>query len=350
MTTLHALLRTILADPLAASRAEPAPIAFVGFDMPLDLLLCGTRHFSHLPWSSGRPTPFADRWLESSFPGWARSMVQDWFDGAFDHFESVVFTRGDDPAQRLYYYLCELQRRGVIEGPLPLILDVAQIQRESSIVHSCKALHRLLDQLDIAHEALDIGRQHANAQRELFAQIDSNRSAPGHFYEHLARASLFVDLGAKLPQIDLTGTRCERRVLLAGSSPPDDRLHLAVEAAGWNVAGDSYHRGLRRHGAPIATDCDALTAVARHVNCNPYGPRAFRDRTSMLMDDMKRISADAVVLWLTNEDEALAWNVAQQRQALTKSGIPALVLTRQRWDGSDGAESAVQDFLRELAK
>ena len=347
MTTLDALLGATLADPLAASRAAAVPVAYVGFDVPLDLVLCGERHFSHLPWRTDRPTPAADRWLESSFAGWARSMVQDWFDGAFDHFDSVVFTRGDDSSQRLYYYLCELKRRSFIAGPEPLILDVAQIPRDSSIDHNRQALARLLDQLGIAPEALATGRSRANVQRSLFARIDSERCGQGHRYEHIARASLFADLGPTLQQTQFTGTITAPRVLLAGSSPPDDRFHRAIEAVGWNVGGDSYHRALRRHGAPIATDCDALSAVARHLNQSCFGPRAFGDRTTALLGDIERTHANAVVLWLAEEDEALAWSVARQRQALAHCGVPALVLTRRRWDGSDGAAEAMQQFLRE---
>jgi len=350
MTTLDALLRSTLADPLAASRAATAPVAHVGFDLPLDLVLCGARHFSHLPWSTERPTPAADRWLETAFAGWARSMLQDWADGAFDHFDSVVFTRGDDSSQRLYYYLCELQRRGFIAGPEPLILDVAQIPRESSIAHNRQALVRLLEQLDIAPQALTAGRLRANLQRELFARLDSERCGPGHRYEHIARASLFTDLGPTLQQAKFTDSVAAPCVLLTGSSPPDDRFHRAIEAVGWNVGGDSYPRSLRRHGAPIATDCDALSAVACHLNQSCFGPRAFVDRTAALLGDIGRTHAKAVVLWLAEEDESLAWSVAQQRQALAHCGIPALVLTRQRWNGSDGAAEAMQDFLREQTR
>jgi len=258
-----------------------------------------------------------------------------------------VFTRGDDSSQRLYYYLCELRRRGFIAGPEPLMFDVAQIPRASSIAHNRQALTRLLDQLAIDPQLLAAGRLRANAQRELFARLDLDRCGPGHRYEHIARASLFADLGPALQQATFTDDMAAPCVLLAGSSPPDDRFHCAIEAVGWNVGGDSYHRALRRYGAPLATDCDALSAMASHLNQSCQGPRAFVDRTATLLDDIKLAQARAVVLWLTEEDEALAWSVAQQRQALAHCGVPALVLTRRRWDGSDGAAEAMQQFLRE---
>src|SRR5690606_23352060 len=111
------------------ARRSAAPVAYVGCDLPPDLALATERTFSHLPWRAGRATPWADRWLERSFPGWARSMLEDWAAGEYDFFDAVIFSRGDDATQRLYYYVCELQRRGRLGGPRPLVLDVACIPR-----------------------------------------------------------------------------------------------------------------------------------------------------------------------------------------------------------------------------
>ena len=346
MTALDSLLASTLADPLAISRKVAAPIGYVGFDLPLELLLCGTRHFSHLPWRTGQQTAKADHWLESSFAPWARSILQDWFEGAFDHFDSVVFTRGDDSAQRLYYYICELQRRGQLAGPQALILDISLIPRASSIVNNRRTLATLLDHLDINVDALENGRQRANEHRSRFAHIDQERTGPGHRYERIARASLFTDLMPVLSTLT-TADAPSRKVLLAGSSPADDRFHLAIEAAGWNVTGDSYHRALRRFGKAITTEGNPLDAIAHHMNDAPLGPRTFGDRSAALLEDYRRARASTVILWLAEEDESLAWTVARQRQTLNDHGIPSLVLTRRRWDGNDDAADAMQHFLRE---
>ena len=67
------------------------------------------------------------------------------------------------------------------------------------------------------------------------------------------------------------------------------------------------------------------------------------------MGTARNVSAEAVVLWLTEEDEALAWHVARQRAALVEAKMPHLVLTRRRWDGSDGAAKQICTFLQELS-
>ena len=104
-------------------------IAYVGPHLPHDLLAACGRCAGALPWNVDRAMPAADRWLESKFPVWARSIVQDWADGVLDGHEAVVFSRADDAAQRLYYYLCELRRQGAVKGPEPLNEEI-----ESSLV------------------------------------------------------------------------------------------------------------------------------------------------------------------------------------------------------------------------
>ena len=69
MKALEATLDAILADPLREARAHGAGVGYVGPDIPLDVLLAAERPVAHLPWHADRATPFADRWLESSFPG-----------------------------------------------------------------------------------------------------------------------------------------------------------------------------------------------------------------------------------------------------------------------------------------
>ncbi len=347
----HALLSRLLAAPLELVGTGSAAIGYVGFDVPPDLLWASGRPFLHLPWRSRRPTPLADRWLESAFPGWARSILQDWLEGIFDGIPVVVFTRGDDAAQRLYYYLCELQRRGIAGGPQPLIFDVATIPRPSSLLHTQRALANLLQQLQIDADALGAGLAVANAQRRFFADLEARSDLAGSLLENVARAALCSACWPALQQLPLPTVVGARRVLLAGSVPADDTLHQLIEACGWNVAGSLHQLALGRLGAPIEVgEQGTLAALARHCHASTSGSRAFVDRARLLLDAVHRRQAHAVVLWLTEEDEALAWQVVRQRQQLAEAGIPALILTRQRWEGSEATSVQIRHFLQELSR
>ena len=58
--------------------------------------------------------------------------------------------------------------------------------------------------------------------------------------------------------------------------------------------------------------------------------------------------ADAVVLWLTQDDEARAWHVPAQRAALAAARLPALWLTARRWTADDGALDDIAAFTRKI--
>jgi hypothetical protein len=349
MIALETALDTLLADPLRDARRDGKALGYLGGDVPADLLLATGRPVAHLPWRLGEPTPRADAWLESSFPGWARSVIEDWAAGRFDCFAQVVFSRGNDVTQRLYYYVCELQRRGFIGGPLPLIFDVAYIERESSLRHTQAGLRRLASLLGLDDAALMTGIQRANALRAVFATLEGSRRDAGPLYEKLGRASLFTDIRPLLAAHALPESGAgRRRVLLAGSLPPRDLLHHAVEAAGASVIAELHELSPARLGSPVdATMADPCEAIARQRRAAPLGPRSFEAAGLRLLQVARDVRAEAVVLWLSKDDEARAWHVPAQRAALAAAGLPALILTARRDDAGDGAVAEITNFLGE---
>jgi len=348
MTDLDTLVDQILLDPLATARAGAHPLGYVGYDVPEDLLAATGRPFAHLPWLVGRDTPRADRWLESSFEPFAKSIVEQWAEGAFDFLSEVVFSRGNDNVQRLYYYLTELQRRGEIGGPKPLILDVATIPRSSSADHSASAVRSLARQLLLDDAKLANGIAVANRRRAFFARLDRERAGSGGRYERIARAALFAPL--EDATVADTTPATGKRVLLAGSAPPDERLHEATEASGWIVAGEAYRRGLDRLGTPVEEGGDPAKAIARHLQAGRGSRRGFTDNAADLVSRARQARADAVILWLIEQEESIVWHVPAQRAALEAAGIPALVLTRRSWDCEDGVADDIRSWSQEIGQ
>jgi hypothetical protein len=331
---------TLLADPLSAVRGAAHPVGFVGLDIPLEVLTGNGRVACHLPWDRAVPTPRADRWLESGFGPWTRRILEDWAEGRFDLFEHVVFTRGDDNAQRLYYYVCELQRRGEIKGPKPLIFDVAYVRRATSVERTRKAVADLSAHLGVA--AADLAIVQVNTRRAALAALQASRQADGPLYERLARASLFGDVTATPPS-----STAKHRLLLAGTPPPDGRLHQAVEDAGASIIAETHERSLSWLGQHVAEDGEPLRAVADSIYARTTGARTFSDRGQRLVAAARDAQADAVLLWLIEEEESEVWHVPAQRAALAAAGIPALVLTRRAW--LDDISGELTHFLKERA-
>ena len=288
-------------------------IAHVGPNLPQDLLRATGRHAGPLEFDPERPTPTADRWMESKFAPWARAILEGWAAGDYDGLGQVLFSRADDSAQRLYYYLCELQRRGLVGGPEPLMLDIAKIPRASSVDRTADSLRRLAAVLGVDQAGLARAIDACNAERT-------------------------HSTGPVSPQ-----PRC----LLAGTPPPDHRLHQAVERAGFSGVGPILRETWTRLGAIVdVAGAEPMTALARQVHADPAGPRSFADAGVALLEAIAESGAEGVVLWQIEEDEAQAWHLPAQRAALASEGLPALVMTRRDWLARDGAADEIAAFLQ----
>ncbi len=339
---------SILLQPLQNPPGGPAALGFIGPDVPVEVLLASGRPFGHLPWRTNANTPWADRWLESGFPGWARSILQQWHDGAFDGLHAVVFSRADDASQRLFYYVRDLQQRGLLQGPRSLVFDIALIPRESSLSHTADSVLALAQELEIAPEALVPAIERANTLRRKLQLLQQQRAGQGAYYERLSRAALWSDASSWLYDFEAAPQSAAHRVLLAGSTPPDDRLHRAVEAAGASVIAEAYPHALDRLGPPIPESGDTPhLAIARQLRRCSVGPRAFLDRARWVVERASASRSAAVILWLTREDEALAWQVPAQRKALADAGVPALILPAARWLADDDALQRITEFCQE---
>jgi hypothetical protein len=348
-------MNAAMTDPVAVVLDAPLKtlqgggLGFVGPDVSIDLLLASGRPFGHLPWRADDATPFADQWLESGFPGWSRSILEQWHAGAFDGLEAVVFSRTDDASQRLYYYVRELQQRGLLKGPRPLVLDLALVPRQSSFEHSALAVASLARDLGIDDAALRGGVARADALRLKLRQLQAHRGTDGSFFERLSRALLWSDPTRWIDAVTLPAPDDAPRLLLAGSVPPDERLHRAVGQAGGCIVAETHVHAVGRLGLPLAAaEADAARHVARQLIATASGPRAFLDRAAWIVQQAREARAAAVILWLTREDEALAWHVPAMRQALAAANLPALVLPAASWRADDGALDRMGDFCREV--
>jgi hypothetical protein len=335
----------LLDDPLAEARQGDG-VAFVGLDLPIEILLASGRPFGHLPWRRTEQSAWADQWLESSFPFWARSILEQWHDGAFDGLDLVVFSRADDASQRLYYYVRELRRRGKLAGPEPRIFDIALAPRASSLAHTVASVVDLMALLHVGPASLAGGIERANRLRRSVAAIEHARSSEGPWHERLWRAALWSDPTRWLDDVVSPPQAGDRpRVLLAGSMPADGRLHEAVEAGGASVVAEAHALAPSRFGPEIAAgETPGAPLIARRLRQLSVGPRAFFDRAAWLASRARTARADAVILWLMREDEALAWTLPAQRSGLTEAGVPTLVLPAARWQADDDTLDRITDF------
>ena len=144
----------------------------------------------------------------------------------------VVFSRAEDASQRLYYYVRELRSRGLLRrsraARFRLRIHPARHQpcahgsrgargrgQSGRLREGSRSRHRTRQR--VAPQASPSCRRVARAGRFL--------------RERGARCVVLGSIGlARRPAVADRPVAPGARVLLAGSVPPDDRLHLAVEA------------------------------------------------------------------------------------------------------------------------
>jgi hypothetical protein len=367
-STFDVLVAQRLADPLALARHAAAGgqrvIGYLGAQGPVELILAASALPVRLRGIAqghvgdsipGSVTARADEFLESAFLPEPRRVADAWLAGALDCCHSVVFARNDDSAQRLYYYLCELQRRGLCGGPQPLLYDVASIPRATSLQHTLESTRWLAERLGTAQEQLTSAVQRVARRHALLARIEAQRHERPPL---LGSAALRARRAAELDWAEsfdralsawLEGpprVNDAKRLLLAGSTPPDERLHLAVESAGGTVV----HDVSEVDAAALEPTGDPLADVAlRHHRALTTAQRML-ESAGWLREQARAVRADGVLLWLIEEDEALPWELAGQIRALRAAGIPVLALTRQPWLAGSPALTAIADFVRGLER
>jgi hypothetical protein len=361
VSALEHLVEDTLRDPLGAARAHAQAggraLGYVGAEVPVELIVASGAFALRVPSFAGVSTPMADRYLESSFSPDMRSIAEQYLQGALDFLDAIIFPRSNDSAQRLYYYMCELRTRGLAGGPKPLIYDLAKIPRAESLTHSRMATRRLAAEIQVHEPALSHAILQRNRRRELFASAARARTRtaglPGSAMERIFRSADLCEPQAFDAAFEHWVSSAElkiagRRVLLAGNAPPDQRLHRAVEEAGGNIVSEmGDHASCAVTLPPIAPD-GSYAALADHYHDFRFGSRGFVDRATLLRTLAQEATAEAVILWLIEEEDALIWDLPAQLSALAAAGIPALPLVRRRWDGGDSTLDEISLFLRRL--
>jgi hypothetical protein len=346
---------------LQAARARAAGgqrvVGLLGADIPVELVTASGAFALQLPFSAGAATSDADRYVEATFSPGSRGVAQQWLRGEYDFIDSVILSRSDDSSQRLYYYLSELQRRGIAGGPQVLLYDLAKIPRPTSEAHSVQSTRRLAARLGVDPGGLPAAIVARNRRRRLLLAVEALRqsAAPpsGPEVERLLRASDVCEPESFDAALD--GWLRSRhapwagpRLLLAGSAPPDERWHVVVEQAGARIVAELGDHSVGRLGEPIPATADPLHTLAMHHHRLPYGPRSFVDRAGEVTAQAARCGADGVILWMIEEDESMVWSVPDIIAGLETAGVPLLSLTRRRWNGGEETADLIRSFLGTL--
>ena len=349
-------VQRLLDDPLAVARAAAQAgtrvVGYFGHDVPVALIIAADALPVRLHGVAGRRTPRAAEFLESAHLPEIRDLVEQWLTGALDFMHAVIFPRSDDSAQRIYYYLCELQRRRICGGPVPLLYDVASISRSTSREYTLTSTRRLAQQLGSHPSRLDEAVQRVARRAATLAEIHARRAhaapLPGSVAWRVARAAgcdWREEFDAAFQQWLPTAPvlPAPRRLVLAGNPAPQDSLHRAIEAAGGSVVLELTES----EPVALSSQADPIEAIASQFHTRRSPVLSMRADSDWLADRARGARVAGVVLWLIEEDEALPWEIARQVRRL-KADLPVLLLSRQSWSADARALTQLGEFVAGL--
>jgi benzoyl-CoA reductase/2-hydroxyglutaryl-CoA dehydratase subunit BcrC/BadD/HgdB len=328
-------------------------IGYVGHDIPVELIFATDALPIAIQGRAGHATPNADRYLEPTFLPAIRSIAEQWLTGELDHIDAVVFTRSDDSAQRLYYYLCELQRRGLCKGPTPLMYDIASCDRASSEAHTIAATRALAQSLGASEEALHDAMQRVRERMALMLAATRKTlvtpAARGSFVQQLIRAAerdWSIEFDQSLSAQDPSPVPGDAtRLMLVGSVPSTQSLHEIAERSSANIVATINTQTPYGYDS-TPNKSDPYRTIARRCRAHPW--RAILHSPEMIRERARESQVDGVVLWTVAEDTGLAWVCPPLERALRASGTEVLTLTMQSWDVPSATLDAIQHFIRTL--
>jgi hypothetical protein len=333
-----------------ASNASQRKIGYVGHDVPVELILAANALPVAIHGRIGEPTPEADRYLEPTFLPSSRSIAEQWLSGELNDFAAVIFSRSDDSAQRLYYYLCELQRRGLCAGPRPLMFDIAGCDRASSLTHTQSATRQLALELGTSDTLLPDAMQRVRDRNTLMVAAANSTLAPrparGSFIQRRLQAaardwSPQFDRTLQDSQDPLPADNNATPLMMIGSVPGDERLHEAAERAGANIVATLNAFTPYEYG-PATSTGDRFKQIAQRYRVHPW--RAMLQSPDTFCTRAKQLRVAGVILWVLAEDTGLAWVYPRLERALREHGIAVLSLAMQQWNVPDATLDAVAQF------
>ncbi|HVF17281.1 MAG TPA: 2-hydroxyacyl-CoA dehydratase family protein, partial [Steroidobacteraceae bacterium] len=139
-----------------------------------------------------------------------------------------------------------------------------------------------------------------------------------------------------------------KRFVTAGSTPPDERLHRAIELGGGNVVDEFFDGSIAQCASRWSASGPSIEAIADAYRSARATAAAWLDSPAVLADRVRAAQAQGVVLWLIEEDEGIVWEVPRQIERLRAAGIDALALTRQSWDADASVLTRISEFAQSV--
>ena len=341
----------------ANAKSSAIQVGFAGRTVPRELIRAAGLVPVELRGDPTRATPLADQYMERLFDPAVRSIFQQLLEGKHAGLSAIVLPRSEDSLHRLYYYLCELRRTGMVPAlPQPVLYDLLRTPWPSSAAYNLARTGELctvlggfgaaLSETKLAEAFAD--RQARDRELEKLLTLRRTHHMASGDWRLLRDAAEIVPPQAfseKISQLRLEKPRAIR-VLLAGSVLDDPALHEFLEAVGASVVADYTlrDRPARRSDGPAHPPLESLS---HYDHFAVPSARTYPSDANALAKAAKESGATHCISYLYAHEEGLSWDYPAEAAALAEAGIPVLALHDQPYRVPvDVLGPTIEKFLR----
>jgi len=342
------------ADKSASARAWKNTggkvVGYLSNNVPLEIIYAAGMMPYHLDGKPNVPTPLADEFMEPAFDPLTRSIFERVLSDEFDFLDAIVLPRTNDAQQRLYYYLCEIERSyPQYKLPPVYLLDMLHTQRPTSDAHNAMMIQHFKQFIEsvsgnpVADENLTQSVSLYNRLRDALLRVTRLRSRSpaaisGVETQHLYGAvrslppeqslALVLDFIQTAEGRELAANDNRPRIVIAGNGFDHDGLHQLIEKHNAVVVGDYHAMGNHFLTARVTENDEPLVAICQHYHYQTLSCRSFihPDDVVTFAEQQK---ADGIIFHYMLREEALTWHYPKQSRAAQQAGLKTLLLTDQ---------------------
>ncbi len=332
-------------------------VGYVGTDTPLELIEAAGMLPVRVCGDPRGGTDLAERYLGTAGDPIMRSQLNRLLDGTYAFVDFLVIARDTEGMVLLFQTLRELQRvEPRADFPPFCLVDVLHLPYRTSQLYVRDEFRRL-------QSILSQWRGQATGDAELGAAI-ATRNQNRALLRELAllrvsgrvsgvQALQAIGAGMVMPVREhtqqLRGTLAElsnaqeqhgRRVFLTGSEHEYTDVYEVIESSGGLVVGEDHDWGNRAFADVVEENGDPIDALADayQLGAPASAKYGIAERAAYTAEQARATGAELVIAFVRTGDESPLWDIAQQRAALAKHGIPLSVLTNQPYGNVEQSE------------
>ena len=353
-----------------ARKAGRLTVGRLGFGVPEEMILAAGMVPVMICAERTSELSRADKYLEYSFAPKAKA----WFDvlaggGKSPLPDLVAAADSEDVVNRIYYYLREISRTEPDCGIPPLhFVDLLFSRHMMYQKWNYAALERFLGQLEewsgrrISEEYLRRGMELVESRRIALLEISALRRCAepkisgcealviigsGFFMppeEHAALVRELADEAHGWPSLE------GRRVFFCGGAQEDTAVYEKIEAAGAVVVSEDHNWGDRCYERAAAKNAEPLKAIAdKYMLAGVSAQKGLvAERVEALRAGVAACSAQSVVFYTDEYEEAASWDYPSQKEMLDGEGIGSVCFCKMKYpaENNAGLDKALSDFFR----